>query len=149
MTIHKSIKVERAPEIAFKVFCGDMSRWWPGGFGKDSKVWLEGRVGGRYYEIRTDGTEFEIGKVTAYEPPSRVAFTFRAPSWDVATLVDVRFLPDGTGTRVELEHSGWEQDAKLQETHKNYQEGWDLVLGHYQSAVAPVTSATSTSSAEK
>jgi uncharacterized protein YndB with AHSA1/START domain len=136
MTIHKSIRVERSPETAFKVFCFDMSRWWPGGFGKDTKVYLEGQVGGRFYEMDPDGVEIALGQVTSYEPPSRVAFTFRGPSWNAGTLVEVRFVPEGSGTRVELDHSGWEQDAKLREIHKNFVTGWDFVLGRYESQVA-------------
>lgn len=133
MTIRKSIRVERSPEIAFKVFCEEMSQWWPGGFGgKDSRPTIEGRVGGRFFERNGDGTEIDIGRVTAYQPPSIVAFTWRAPSWDVTTQVEVRFVAEGNATRVELEHDGWEQDAKTHEAHKSYDGGWDFVLGHYQ-----------------
>jgi uncharacterized protein YndB with AHSA1/START domain len=86
MTIRKSVRVERSPEIAFRVFCEEMSKWWPEGFGgKEAKPFLEGRVGGRFFERRPDGTEYQIGEVTAYQPPSVVAFTWRAPSWDVHT----------------------------------------------------------------
>jgi len=133
MTIRKSIRVERAPEISFRVFCEHISEWWPGSFGgKDAKVFMEGRVGGRFYERRADGTEYQIGQVTAYQPPSVVAFTWRAPSWEVTTRVEVRFSAEDRGTRVELEHSGWGQDAKTRDAHKNYDSGWDGVLGHYQ-----------------
>ena len=133
MTIRKSIKVNCSPETSFKVFCEDMSEWWPGGFGgKDAKLYLEGRVGGRFYERRPDGTEYQIGKLTAYQPPSFVAFTWRAPSWDVDTLVEVRFTAEDSGTRIDLEHSGWEQDAKTRDTHKSYDDGWVTVLGHFQ-----------------
>jgi uncharacterized protein YndB with AHSA1/START domain len=68
-----------------------------------------------------------------------VAFTWRAPSWDVATQVEIRFIPDGTATRVELEHSGWEQDARLRDGRKSYDEGWDFVLGHYSAHVVPAS----------
>ena len=133
MTIRKSIKVERSPEIAFRVFCEEMSEWWPGGFGgKDAKPCLESRVGGRFYERRPDGTEYQIGEVTAYQPPSVVAFTWRAPSWDLYTKVEIRFIAESGGTRIDLEHSGWEQNAKARETHQSYDEGWETVLGHYQ-----------------
>ncbi|MGH7838544.1 MAG: SRPBCC domain-containing protein, partial [Candidatus Binataceae bacterium] len=91
------------------------------------------------YEISPEGVETEIGKVTVYEPPSRVAFTFRAPDWNAATLVDVRFVADGVGTRVELEHSGWEQDAKLEEASKNFDHGWDFVLGKYTTHIAALS----------
>lgn len=137
MTIRKSIRVERAQEISFSVFCEHIGEWWPGGFGaKDAKLFLESRVGGRFYERRADGTEYQIGQVTAYQPPSIVAFTWRAPSWEVTTRVEIRFSPEEGGTRVELEHSGWEQDAKTRDAHKNYDSGWDGVLGHYQAALA-------------
>ena len=140
MTIRKSIRVERAPEISFRVFCEHISEWWPGGFGgKDAKLFMEGRVGGRFYERRADGTEYQIGQVTAYQPPSVVAFTWRAPSWEVTTQVEVRFSAEDSGTRVELEHSGWEQDAKTRDARKNYDSGWDGILGHYQAAFAQAT----------
>jgi uncharacterized protein YndB with AHSA1/START domain len=140
MTIRKSIRVERAPEISFRVFCESISEWWPGGFGgKDAKLFMEGRVGGRFYERRADGTEYQIGQVTAYQPPSVVAFTWRAPSWEVTTRVEVRFSAEDRGTRVELEHGGWEQDAKTRDARKNYDAGWDRILGHYQAASAQAT----------
>jgi len=133
MTIRKSIKVNCSPETSFRVFCEEMSEWWPGGFGgKDTKLYLEGRVGGRFYERRPDGTEYQIGKVNAYQPSSFVAFTWRAPSWDVDTLVEIRFTAEDAGTRIDLEHSGWEQDAKTRDTHKSYDGGWVTVLGHFQ-----------------
>jgi uncharacterized protein YndB with AHSA1/START domain len=132
MTIRKSITVERPLQIAFKVFCEEMDQWWPGGFGKGSKVFIEGRVGGRYYERSPDGIETEIGRVTAYEPPRLVAFTFCAPDWEAATQVAVRFTTEGSGTRLDLEHSGWEQDATLRDARAGYEKGWDFVLGRYQ-----------------
>jgi uncharacterized protein YndB with AHSA1/START domain len=133
MTIRKTIRVQRSPEISFRVFCENMSQWWPEGFGgKDTKLFLEGRVGGRFYEQRSDGTEYQIGQVTAYQPPSIVAFTWRAPSWDVHTQVEVRFAAEDEGTRVVLEHSGFEQDTKTRATHRSYEDGWGSTLEHYQ-----------------
>ncbi|HZO81767.1 MAG TPA: SRPBCC domain-containing protein [Candidatus Binataceae bacterium] len=133
MTIRKSIRVERSPEASFRAFCKEISQWWPAGFsGVGSKVFLECEVGGRFYERRTDGSEYEIGRVTTYRPPSVVAFTWRAPSWDLATRVEIRFIPDAGGTRIELEHSGWEQDAKTREARGRYHSGWETMLGHYQ-----------------
>ncbi len=135
MTICKSIWIARSPENSFKVFCEDIGEWWPGGFGgKDSRLCLEREAGGRFYEVRADGTEYEIGRVTAYQPPSIVAFSWRAPSWDVITQVEIRFSAEAGGTRVELEHSGWELDAKTRDARGNYDSGWGTILGHYQAA---------------
>ena len=134
MTIRKSIRVERSPEVSFRVFCEEIGQWWPEGFsGKEARMHIETRVGGRFYERRADGTDYEIGRVTAYQPPSIVAFTWRAPSWDVTTQVEIRFVAeDGNATRIELEHSGWDQGTKPREFHKNYDSGWETILGHYQ-----------------
>lgn len=137
MTIRKSIWVARPPAVSFKIFCDEMCDWWPGGFnGKDSKLCLEPTVGGRFYERKPDGTEYEIGRVTAYEPASLVAFSWRAPSWEATTQVRIRFIDENGGTRVELEHSGWDQDSKTRESRRNYDAGWETILGHYQGAFA-------------
>jgi uncharacterized protein YndB with AHSA1/START domain len=132
MTIRKSITVARPADVAFRVFCEEIGEWWPGGFGgKDVKVFLETRVGGRFGERRPDGSEYVTGHVTSYEPPHLVAFSWRAPGWDLDTHVEVRFIARGGETRIELEHTGWERDAKTREAHKRYDEGWDFVLGTY------------------
>jgi uncharacterized protein YndB with AHSA1/START domain len=132
MTIHKSIRVECSPQTSFRVFCTEISAWWPGGFGgKDSKVSMETRVGGRFFERRADGTEYVIGLVSAYQPPEVVAFSWRAPSWEFTTQVEVRFIADGGGTRIELEHSGFEQDEKG-EARKSYDGGWAMILEQYK-----------------
>jgi len=132
MTIRKSVRVARPPAVAFRVFCEEIGVWWPEGFsGPGSKLTLEGRVGGRFYETSADGKEYEIGRVTAYRAPQLVAFTWRAPSWEYTTQVEIRFLADGEGTRVELEHSGWDQADKLRDAGKGYDTGWDQILGLY------------------
>jgi uncharacterized protein YndB with AHSA1/START domain len=139
VTIRKSIWVARPPETSFRVFCEEMSEWWPGGFGgKDARPRLELHVGGRFYEQRADGSEYDIGRVTAYQPPSIVAFSWHAPSWDVVTQVEVRFTPEAGGTRIELEHRGFEQDAKTRDARKSYDSGWESILGYYQGALAKV-----------
>jgi uncharacterized protein YndB with AHSA1/START domain len=136
MTIRKSIWVANPVAVSFKLFCEEMSEWWIGGFrGKDSRPRLELRVGGRFYERTPDGGEYEIGRVTAYQPPSLVAFSWRAPSWEEITQVEIRFSPENGGTRVELEHSGWEQSARTRDAQKNYDTGWGMVLGYYEKAI--------------
>lgn len=139
MTIRKSIRVERPLQVAFRIFCKEIGEWWPKGAsfkGNVSDRMIEGRIGGRFFERYTDGTEYEIGRVTAYQPPSLVAFTWHAPSWEVTTRVEIRFSAEAGGTRVELEHSGWEQSAKTRDTRNNYDSGWGTILGHYQAALA-------------
>ena len=138
MTIRKSIRIERPRDVSFRVFCEEIGQWWPHGFGGEgSKVALEPRVGGRFYETRPDGSEYEIGRLTTYQPPAVVAFTWRAPSWELPTQVEVRFIADGDATIVELEHRGWEQNPKAAETRNSYSNGWEGILGHYRKHLAP------------
>ncbi len=74
---------------------------------------LEPRVGGRWHEIADDGTECEWGKVLRWEPPHRVVLAWQINAdWkydaDFTTEVEVRFVAEGGGTRVELEHRNLE-----------------------------------------
>jgi len=139
MIIRKSIKVGQPPPIAFRVFCEDIGQWWPlkqgfsFGGARAKEIFIEGRIGGRFYERFADGTEFEVGRVTDYEPPAVVAFTWRSPQWEGQTRVEVRFLADGAGTIVELEHSGWDQGPKMLGDSKKFSKGWDFILGQFQS----------------
>lgn len=134
MTINKTVHVKRTPEDAFRLFVDEMGRWWPLHTGKYSydaaraqDVILEASVGGRFFERYKDGEEFQIGQVTAVDRPNRIVFTWGTPN-EGTTEVDVRFAPDGDGTRVSLEHRNVEQ---MGEMAHGFDEGWDDVLGYY------------------
>lgn len=142
MTIRKTFTVRRSVEDAFRIFTEEMQSWWPlhQGYSFDGqradRIVLEARVGGRLYERFSDGEEFEIGRVQVYEPPSRVVYTWRSPDWAAATEVEVRFVSDGQGTRVELEHRGWEATGPGLDEAPGYEGGWDEVLEAYADLVA-------------
>ena len=138
MTISKSIFVKRPVAAAFRHFTADIARWWPlkegMSFGGDRahEIFLEDRVGGRFFERYTDGEEFEVGRVTAFEPPARVVFSWRQPSWNADTEVEVRFAAEGDGTRVTLEHRGWERlNDAARKAADSYGQGWDFALSRY------------------
>jgi uncharacterized protein YndB with AHSA1/START domain len=77
----------------------------------------------------TDGEEIEVGVVTAYAPPARIVFTWKAPQWDAATEVEVRFAADKDGTRVDLEHRGWERaGARARDMRDKYDGGWQRIV---------------------
>jgi hypothetical protein len=125
MTIRKSINIQQPPVIAFRVFCQEIGQWWPlkRGFSfggeRAAEIFIEERTGGRFYE-------------------RFAAFTWRAPQWEGPTRVEVRFVADGSGTRVELEHSGWDQGPKMLGVSKQYSNGWDFILSQFQSRIAAV-----------
>ena len=142
-SISTSIVVEAPIERAFTVFTEDMGSWWPPEHhilqAELAEMVFERRVGGAIYDRGTDGTECRWARVLAYEPPTRVVF-----SWDISlqwqiesdtqrtSEVEVRFVAEDTNrTRVELEHrhidrhgEGWEQmrDAV------GSPDGWNLML---------------------
>ncbi|HLK11562.1 MAG TPA: SRPBCC domain-containing protein [Candidatus Binatia bacterium] len=138
MTIRKTMHVKRPVETTFRLFTDGIGRWWPlkEGFSFGGKrageIFLEGRVGGRFFERFADGEECEIGVVTACAPPERIVFTFKAPSWEGPTEVEVRFVAERDGTRVELEHRGWEHaGAAARAARDAFAGGWEKVLGAF------------------
>lgn len=111
--VRKSIDVKASPARAFEVFTAQMTKWWHPdhhiGKAAMKAAVVEPRAGGRWYEIGEDGAECEWGKVLVWEPPNRVVFAWQLNgAWqydpDFVTEVEVRFIPQGNGTRVELEH---------------------------------------------
>jgi uncharacterized protein YndB with AHSA1/START domain len=113
-----SVLVEVEPAAAFRVFTEEIDLWWRRGLkfrvsGKHRGVMhIEPRVGGRLFEsIETARGEkiVDSGRVQAWEPPSRLAFEWRATNFapDESTLVEVTFEPSPSGTLVTVTHSGW------------------------------------------
>jgi uncharacterized protein YndB with AHSA1/START domain len=133
--VQRSISVSWDPETSFRRFTADFARWWPRkthsiGGPKVKDVVFEGRVGGRIFEEHSDGRRFQWGQVLEWDPPRRVKFTFH-PSRDPSTAqeVELRFVPDGSGTRLELVATNWEKwGAKAAKARKGYDVGWMYVL---------------------
>lgn len=136
--IRKSVTVNRSVEDAFRLYTEQVAMWWP--FSTHSveeedvdTVIFEGREGGRFYECTKDGHEHLWGTVLVWDPPSRVVHSWHpGRGEDTAQEVELRFAPDGAGTRVELIHTGWERlGDRMAEAMASYQTGWDTVLGRY------------------
>lgn len=133
--IVRTISVSWAPEAAFQRFTSDFERWWPRsthsiGGERVERVVFECRAGGRIFEQHADGRRFAWGEVQAWEPPRRVQFTWH-PSREPASAqrVEVRFHPEGSGTRVELVSSGWENWGRgAKGARRGYDVGWSYVL---------------------
>jgi len=139
--ITKAITVAAPVEQAFRVFTEEIHTWWPlrthaVDTDESDTVVLEGRVGGRLFERTPTGEEHDWGAVVAWEPPTRIGYTWHpGRGAETAQEVEVTFTPTGDGTRVDIRHWGWEKlGDHLDETIANYNEGWDLVLGRYAQA---------------
>jgi uncharacterized protein YndB with AHSA1/START domain len=140
-----SVEVPCDPATAFRIFTADIGTWWKRGtrYWNDSvagrELRFEPRVGGRLLEVRNleTGEGFEIGRVRAWEPGRRLAFTWRQEDWQAAesTDVDVRFEPTKHGTRVTVEHTGWGRVRSVDPAaSEGYGKGWAELLGFYASA---------------
>ena len=136
-TVRKTVTVDCTVEEAFRVFTAEAGSWWPVETHSINvevdDVVFEPRVGGAVYEIGTNGQRGHWATVLEWDPPHRLVL-----AWNIlerpgdTTEVEVRFLPDGHGTLVELEHRGWE-DVEVDGAAKrsNYDSGWDVVLDGY------------------
>src|SRR5215212_9536898 len=86
---------------------------------------FEPRVGGHIYDVGTDGSLCKWARVLAYEPPTRVVFSWDiGPTWQLETdpartsEVEIRFIAEAADrTRVELEHRNLERHG----------DGWEAV----------------------
>ena len=136
--VRKTITVDWNVERAFRRFTEELGDWWPLAThavapGKAERCVMEGRAGGRLYEIHRDGSTAEWGRILEWEPPGRVVFSWY-PGRDPETgqRVEVRFTALDSGTRVELTHTGWERlGAVAAESRDDYESGWDGVLARY------------------
>jgi uncharacterized protein YndB with AHSA1/START domain len=111
-----SLRVAASPQRAFEVFTQEISTWWrPNGLFQltprgDGELRFEGGEGGRLVTKLPSGKAFEIGRISAWVPGERLAFSWRQATFtpDQITYVDVRFEPIGDETRITVEHRGWD-----------------------------------------
>ena len=113
------------PITAFAVFTGEIAAWWkpkvPGLFrrGRSGALKFDG---GRLLEIDSQGEPFEIGRVLAWEPAKRLVVEWRQEGFAPGdrTEVEVRFEPASGGTRVTVQHRGWDTLAADHPTRHGY-----------------------------
>ncbi|HEY2891163.1 MAG TPA: SRPBCC family protein [Dongiaceae bacterium] len=133
--VRKTLTVPLSPEKAFRLFTAGIATWWPlathsVGESKAETVIMESRAGGRFYERAGDGSIAIWGEVRVWDPPRRLVYSWH-PGRGAATAqeVELRFAREGKGTRVQLEHRGWEVlGEKAYSTRDNYDTGWNRVL---------------------
>jgi len=142
--IRRSVSVSWDPETALRRFTADFGAWWPHtslsiGGPRVRRVVFEMAVGGRIYEEHTDGRRFQWGRVCLWEPPVRVRFTWHPSREESAAQdVEVRFVPEGSGTRLELTSTGWERwGPKAHRAHRRYDLGWATVLDYWAERRTP------------
>jgi uncharacterized protein YndB with AHSA1/START domain len=144
-----ALRVKASPARAFEAFTADIGTWWrPNPMfqftPRDPGVLsFEPGEGGRLIETLPDGKVFEIGKIDAWEPPTRLVFGWRQATFapDQATQVAISFEAVGDETRVTVEHTGWDSvPAAHVARHgfpaaiflRRHAEWWQLLLASYR-----------------
>lgn len=114
-----TVLVDVEPEVAFEVFTTEIDLWWRRGLAyrvagrRPGTLVLEPKVGGRLfeqYEGPAGPAVHEAGRITAWEPPARLAFDWRAVNFEPGevTHVEVTFTRTESGrTQVVLVHRGF------------------------------------------
>ena len=103
---------------------------------------FEPKVGGHIYDKGTDGSECRWARILAFDPPTRVVFSWDiSPQWTIETEpdntseVEVTFIAEGPDrTRLELEHRHIDRhgpDWPAVSDGVAHDEGWPLYLQRY------------------
>ena len=113
-----SIRLKVAPAAAFELFTARVDEWWRKGpkyrmnAEKGGRLRFEPGEGGRLVEIYDEaaGDLFEIGRILVWRPGERLVFEWRQPNFtaEQVTEVDIGFAAVEGGTRLTLEHRGWD-----------------------------------------
>ena len=104
------------PVTAFEIFTEEVDGWWKRGpryrFVKSGVLRFEPGEGGRLVEVidAAAGKVYEVGEILVWEPAARLVFGWRGHHFeaDQRTEVEVCFEASGDGTRVTVEHRGWD-----------------------------------------
>jgi uncharacterized protein YndB with AHSA1/START domain len=130
--IHISALVAAPPARAFAYFTKPtlLTQW------LTAAADVEERAGGKYelfWQPDDRENNSTIGcRVTALAPEQLLAFQWRSPKQfksfantaDPLTHVVVTFVPEGSGTRIHLIHSGWRSSAEWQEARAWQEKAW-------------------------
>ena len=149
--VRKSVRVEAPIERAFSVFVEQMETWWPAthhiGSTPFEAIFVEPRVGGRWYERNVQGAQCDWGTVLKWDPPNVVCFSWHlgpghdSPDWKFdpdmsrASEVEIRFTAQGPHTTlVELEHSKLERHGEGYQQLRTLFDGptaWQGILNEF------------------
>jgi hypothetical protein len=140
--VRVTVEVAVDPVTAFIIFTQEIGSWWrPGPLnwndaGRALGMRIEPGPGGRWLEThdRKTGEGVTQGRFTAWELGERLAFIYQDTGHQLdGTEVEIRFEPVEGGTRVTLEHRGWERVAPETVTRsRNLKRwGWGNILNWY------------------
>lgn len=136
------VEVPEDPTDAFMIFTQEIGHWWrPGPLNwndasRAAGVHIETGPGGRWIEIhdRKTGEGVTQGRFTHWDLGERLVFLYQDVGHSLdGTEVEIRFEPIVGGTRVTLEHRGWERVAPsaVARARNLKRWGWGNILNWY------------------
>ena len=105
-----------------------LALWWP------ASAQVDARPGGQYH-LAWPAMKWDLrGEYTRFEPPRRLAFTWR---WDhepslPTRKVDLTIAPDGGGSGLTLVHGDYDASQRDQDDRVSHLEGWRYFLARLQ-----------------
>lgn len=135
-----AFEVECSPNHAFETWTRKATAWWPPehtvSHERGARIVFEPRSGGRIFERTASGQEIEWGEVVEWDPPRRLRYLWHIATDPAnATEVSIAFHRAPNGTRIEIEHGGWDRLGEIGQAWRNAnQAGWDGVLPSFAQA---------------
>ena len=108
--IEHTYELDCTAECAFETFTGRINDWWDPAYAPEglTRVGVASAVGGPALMNLADGTAYQWGTVTAWEPPAHYAQTFTlAQDPEHPSTLDVRFDAHDGGCTMRFAHGGW------------------------------------------
>lgn len=148
-TIAPVVKIRTVPldvRAAFTLFTARIGEWWPttthaitaddAAASPIAEIRFDERVGGQVTEVLADGTEHSWADVLAWDPPHRFVLSWHPnPTPTAASRLEVTFAEVDGGTRVVVEHGGWDEFGdRGADLRAGYDTGWEPVLAQFTDA---------------
>ena len=129
------VTIDATPERVFRALTS--AEELPNFLPEFKQVTFDARLGGEY-EFRgtgDDGSTFSTrGKITEFDPPRRLAYTWRWQEWDFPeTTVAFTLEPVEGDTKVSFLHSGF--TTELEESRVDHESHWKDNLQSLKSSV--------------
>ncbi len=99
-----------------------------------AKMYVEPRIGGAYHLFMNaeDSTPSNAGTFSIFQPEHRVVYDWEWYGDGEVTTIDVTFTAEGSGTRIDLTHSGF----RHQKSHDMHDSGWDSYIAGLKAHLA-------------
>lgn len=149
--ITKKFKVSVSAKEAFETFVDHFSSWWPKEYtwsqGALATIGIEPKKGGLCYEKGPHGFRCDWGRVTEFEPPYKIVFTWQispervpVPDPEKASVIEINFNEKNAwDTEINFKHHHFSRHGKGGKQYKEMMgsdQGWEYILNLYKQAVS-------------